>query len=191
MVVETKKLTYEDYLAMPETNKRYEIIDGELIMTPSPTGEHQWISGNLYRALHSFVMSHNLGVVLYAPLDILITRHPSLRTRQPDILYLSGERLGAMGWQAIRHISPLEIAPDMVIEIISPGSTRRDMEEKVIDYKRIGVRECWLVSPEAQTVEVLKPSPEGIKLLDIFGSGMTIRSEVLEGSMLPVDDIFV
>jgi Uma2 family endonuclease len=91
MVVDTKPLTYEKYLAMPEMKCRYEIIDGELLMAASPIPIHQWIVGNVYRVLHAFVSLHRLGIVLMAPLDILIRRDP-LGTRQPDLLFLSTAR---------------------------------------------------------------------------------------------------
>lgn len=82
MLVDTKHLTYEKYLAMPEMKCRYEIIDGELIMAASPIPIHQWIVGNVYRVLHAFVSLHRLGIVLMAPLDILIRRDPLAHGRQ-------------------------------------------------------------------------------------------------------------
>jgi Uma2 family endonuclease len=189
MAVETHKLTYEEYLAMPEMRCRYEIIDGEMIMAPSPIPIHQWIVGNLYRPLHGFVSQNRLGAVLMAPLDIIIRRDP-LRTRQPDILFLSAERSGITSGAQFRGLGLLQHAPDLVIEILSPMNTRRELAEKLEDYQSIGVRECWIVSPEAQTVEVVRLSPEGMQTLDIFGTGMTIHSEILQGFALSVEEVF-
>ena len=84
----------------------------------------------------------------------------------------------------------MEQVPDLVIEILSPINTRRDLDQKLEDYRSIGVREYWIVSPEALTVEVMRLSTEGIHSLDIFGTGMTVRSQVLEGLALPVAEIF-
>lgn len=77
MAIDTKKLTYEAFLKLPETKRRYDVIDGELLfMSPSPTPHHQRILRNLFRLVDRFVTGHNLGEVLYAPLDILIRRDP-------------------------------------------------------------------------------------------------------------------
>ncbi|MBI3326792.1 MAG: Uma2 family endonuclease, partial [Nitrospinae bacterium] len=162
---------------------------GELIMAPAPLPTHQWILGNLYRTLYNFATLHRLGVVLMAPLDIVIRREP-LRTRQPDILYLSAERSGITGGAQLRGMQLLPQAPDLAIEILSPSNYRRGIADKLEDYRTIGVRECWIVSPEAQTVEVVRLSPGGTEVVEIFGTGMTIRSEVLEGFTLPVEEVF-
>jgi Uma2 family endonuclease len=84
----------------------------------------------------------------------------------------------------------LQQVPDLVIEILSPTNTRRDLDEKIEDFRSIGVRECWIVSPEALTVEVMRLSAEGIQPLAIFGTGRTVRSQALEGLALPVAEIF-
>jgi Uma2 family endonuclease len=188
MAIDTKKLTYEEYLAMPEMKCRYEIIDGELMRAASPIPIHQWIVGNVYRVLHTFVSLHRLGLVLMAPLDIVIRRDP-LRTRQPDLLFLSAARSGITEGAQLRGQQLLQQAPDLVIEILSPTNTRRDLDQKLEDYRSIGVRECWIVSPEALTVEVVRLSPEAIQTLDSFGTGMTMGSEVLEGLILPVAEV--
>lgn len=174
---------------MPEMMQRYEIIDGELRMSPSPVPFHQWIIANLFEALRRFVREQQLGVVLFAPLDVVIRRAP-LRTRQPDLLFLSAARTGITGSQQLEGMPILSQVPDLVIEILSPSNARRDRSEKLADYQAIGVRECWFVSPEARTVEVMRLSSERIEPLDIFGTGMTVRSEVLEGLGLPVEEIF-
>ncbi|RMF83684.1 MAG: Uma2 family endonuclease [Nitrospinota bacterium] len=188
MAVITRRLTYDEYLALPESRQRYEIVDGELIMVPSPTPRHQWISANLFRALDRFIRAHHLGVLLYAPLDVVIQRSP-LRVRQPDLLFLSAQRSGITDGAQLQDVPLLPHPPDLVIEILSPANPRRGMEEKLADYRQVGVRECWIVSPEAQTVEVMRLSPE-VELLDIFGTGMTVYSEVLEGFSLPVEYVF-
>ena len=189
MAIEVKTLTFEEYLAMPEMKQRFEIIDGELIMSPAPTSGHQWLVGKIFVLLWTFVLERNLGVVLAAPVDVVIQRDP-LRTRQPDVLYLSAERSGVRGRAELRAMPVLEIPPDLVVEVLSPSDTRRDMDDKLEDYRKIGVRECWLVSPEAETVEVLRLSSEGVETVNIYGIGGTLRSEVLENFTLGVREIF-
>jgi Uma2 family endonuclease len=84
----------------------------------------------------------------------------------------------------------LQQVPDLVIAILSPTNTRRDLDDTLEDFRSIGVREGWIVSPEALTVEVMRLSAEGIHPLTIFGTGRIVRSQVLEGLALPVAEIF-
>jgi Uma2 family endonuclease len=87
----TKRLTFEEYTQLPPFYGRYDIVDGELIMAPSPFPLHQWYRANIMEHLRPFVQKRKLGVVLSAPCDVVIRIEP-LRTRQPDVLYLSKER---------------------------------------------------------------------------------------------------
>ena len=189
MSTQAKKLTFEAWQALPETKQRYEIVDGVLIMPPAPTADHQWIMMEVAVRLRGFVNERDLGVVLPAPVDLLIQREP-LRTRQPDILYLSAERTGIRGRAQLRGLQFLEVPPDLVVEVLSPSNSRGDIEERLADYKRIGVLECWLVSPEADTIEVLRLSAEETTTEAIFGIDGTLRSEILGDFTLPVREIF-
>lgn len=189
MSTETQLLTYKAYLALPETKQRCHVVDGVLVIEPPPTLTHQWMIGEIGVRLSNFVKERELGVVMMAPLDVLVRKEP-LRVRQPDVLYLSAERTGIRGLAELRGMALLEIPPDLVVEVLSPSDTRRDIEDKVADYRRIGVQECWLVSPEAETVEVLRLStPEDI-LPRIVGIGGTLSSELLGGFTLRLKDIF-
>ena len=182
MTTQTQRLTYEEYLKSPEIKQRYEIVDGKMVMAPAPTLEHQSILRQLFRLLDRFVIEHQLGDVWFAPLDVVIQREP-LRTRQPGLLFVSHERAGILG-------PIIEGPPDLVVEILSPGNTRSAMEEKLADYSRLGVRECWLVSPEARTVEVLELLEGSWQRLSIYGLGDQVQSGVLEGLELPVTGLF-
>jgi Uma2 family endonuclease len=182
MTLQTRRLTYEEYLKSPEIKQRYEIVDGQLIMAPSPTLEHQTILRQVFRQLDQFVTEHQLGQVWFAPLDIVIQREP-LRTRQPDLLFVSNERAGIL-----RDI--VEGPPDLVVEILSPANTRIDLEEELADYGGLGVNECWLVSPEARSVEVLRLEGGKWTRISIYGLGDQVLSQVLSGLALPVAEIF-
>lgn len=184
-----KRLTFEAWLALPETKQRYEIVDGVMLMPPAPTADHQWILAEIFLRLRRFVDDNGLGVVLPAPVDLLIQRQP-LRTRQPDILYLSGERTGISGRAGLRGLQFLEMAPDLVVEILSPSNTRREIGNKLEDYRRVGALECWLVSPEAETIEVLRLSTEEAVTEAIFGVDGTLNSEVLSDFFLPIRELF-
>lgn len=183
MATEITTLTFDAYLALPEIKQRYEVIDGELVyMSPTPTPEHQILLRNLFRHLDQFVCTHDLGEVLFAPLDVLIQRNP-LKTRQPDMLYVSKSRTDIIGPQLI------EGGPDLAVEILSPANTRSELEDKLDDYWRIQVQECWLVSPEGMTIEILRRGDQGYERVGLFGVGDLIRSEVLPAFRLRVEDI--
>ncbi len=183
-----KVLTWEDYLrGEPKDLECYEVMDGEVIPVPSPTGEHQVVSGNLYRLLWEFVLQKGLGVVLYAPFDVVVQREP-LRTRQPDLLFLSKERGGTP--ENIRQLARLETAPDLVVEILSPSEERERLSEKLSDYHRLGVSEVWLVRTDERTVEVLVRMDEGWRWLGLFSIKETVKSTILAEFNLPVSKIF-
>ena len=183
MSITAKPLTYADYLAMPEIRQRYEIVEGELVfMTPAPTERHQRIVRTLFRLVDGFVVARGLGEVYFAPLDILVSRDP-LKTRQPDLLFISRERASIIHEQ-------IEGGPDLVIEILSPGTSRAQVADKLTDYASIGVRECWIVSPEAQTVEVLELAEGRMKRTGLYGVGDLVVSPTLAGLHLLVADIF-
>jgi Uma2 family endonuclease len=181
--VDLKQLTYETYLAMPEMQQRYSILDGELVMAASPNPTHQTIVQELLLKLDPFVRTHQLGRVFVAPLDILIRREP-LRTRQPDLMFISRERRFIIGQQII------DGAPDLVIEVLSSTNTRQDLQAKLRDYQSIGVREAWIIAPEGRTVEVLQLSSETIQRSGLYGLGDGITSHVLSDVRLTVDEIF-
>ena len=183
MSIDLKRLTYDVYLAMPEMKQRYSILDGELVMAASPNPPHQTIVLEIAMKLAPFVRERQLGRVFVAPLDIVIRREP-LRTRQPDVMFIGREQRFIIGPQVI------EGAPDLVIEVLSPTNTRRELQGKLDDYRTIGVREAWVVSPEARTVEVLQLTPGAIQRLGLYGLGDLLASQVLPDLRLTVDDIF-
>lgn len=163
------KLTYDDYAAIDD-GRRYELIDGELCMTPAPTPDHQRITKRLLRLLDDHVASRKLGEVLCAPLDVVPGPHDVV---QPDILFVSTAHRERIGTRNLRG------APDLVIEILSPGTARRDRGAKTAIYHRAGVRELWIVDPKAETIEVFLPGPEGFKLEALYQGKELVRSSVL------------
>ncbi|MBI3329206.1 MAG: Uma2 family endonuclease [Nitrospinae bacterium] len=188
--IDTKHLTFADYLLLPTIRQRYDIIDGEMVMSDAPTVRHQWISQNIFLALHPSLRANQRGILIYAPCDIVVRRDP-LRTRQPDLFIFLRGRDDVGDLETFLDQPVLEVAPDITIEIISKNETRRARMEKIEDYRRIGVKECWIVSPQAQTVEVLRLSAEGMRTVGIYGMGMHVHSEILDGLELSVDEVFV
>ena len=180
MSTATVKLTYEDYLKLPETKQRYDIVNGVLrFMSPAPNLRHQKIILQLALALAPFVRNRGLGEVYIAPCDIIISRRP-LRTRQPDLFYVSKARVEILKDQ-------VEGAPDLVIEILSPGNTAKHVQQKVEDYARLGVPECWQLAPAASTLEVLLLESGGYRSGGICSAGNPVPSKALPGFTRPAD----
>jgi Uma2 family endonuclease len=180
-------LTFEEYLVLPETSRRQEVIDGVVVMSPTPTGEHQWIVGNLYRGLFAVVEGQRLGTVLLAPLDVLIRKQPKLRTRQPDLMFFSDARARR---EELKRTRIVEVGPDLVIEIRSEGETESRWAEKLADYTSIAVSEVWRVDPDAGAVEVLTLVAGHYEQAGRYGSSDAVRSPLLPGLALPVASIF-
>lgn len=189
MSTATQKLTYEEWLNLPETKQRCEIVDGTMYMPPGPNLSHQWILQRFFRALAEFVEDHGIGIVLPAPLDVMISRQP-LRVRQPDVLYLNFQRTGIRERADVIGMNFLEAAPDLTVEVLSPSNTRREVQGKLEDYRHIGVYECWLVSPEAETVEIISLTGQEPESVAIFGVDATLRSELLPGIALNLREAF-
>ena len=151
----TKRLTFDEWQALPETKQICEVVDGVLVMPPSPFGEHAWTIQVILGALRPFLSNSGMGLVLTAPYDVLIHRDP-LRVRQPDILVVNAELTGIARPADLSRLPFLELPPLLVVEVLSPSNTPRDIEERLADYRSIGVRECWLASFETRTIEVLR-----------------------------------
>jgi len=136
------KVTVSDYMTTPE-DKRYQLLDGELILAPSPTSRHQTILRELSATLHRFVTENWLGQVWFAPLDVVLSDYD---VAQPDLLFVSNARSNVITEANIQG------APDLVAEILSPSSVEYDRGYKRTLYGRHGVREYWIVDPEDQTL---------------------------------------
>lgn len=172
--------TEADYFALPDTDRLIELSEGEMIMPPHPTHTHQLIVGKLYRALHAYVVERELGTVQFAPLPVRLW--PG-KIREPDVLFVSHEHADRIGEQ---FYGP----PDLVMEILAVGTWRTDRLEKMFEYSQAGVREYWIVDPDAKTIEVFVWREGVYVLLDKWGTGETARSELLEGFEVIVDEVF-
>jgi len=187
MGIATRELTYEDYMCSPEEMRRYEILDGEKTYMTNPTIRHQRLQKILCRLLDSWqIRSGNQGELLMAPVDVLIRRNP-LRTRQPDLLYISQPRLQD---RADDDPSPLEPSPELVIEILSPSDTVRVLAGKLADYRSVGVKECWVVNTRSQTLEVLRLTQDGDESVGVFSVGQTAQSGIFQDLSVEVSAIF-
>jgi|SRR5215213_8276036 len=167
------KLTYEDYILLPDDGRRHEIIEGEHYVTAAPFIRHQRLSIDLSTELMNFLKAHPLGEILYAPVDVLLSPHD---VYQPDLVFVSRERSGIITEKNIQG------APDLVVEILSEGNRRIDEDLKLPNYDRYGVRECWIADPLRRAVTVYRRGEE--ELLQVAELHAEVE-DVLSTPMLP------
>jgi Uma2 family endonuclease len=179
--VEPVRCTYDELLArIPESNRPSELWDGELIMSPAPSLQHQKIALAFYRRLHEWVARHDLGEVYAAPLDMVLSPHCVM---QPDVAFVARDRLDV----ARRAI---EGPADLVAEVISLGGRERDRIRKRDLYEQHGVKEYWIIDPEPRTIEVLVLDTAGYRRTGCFRSGDHASSRLLPGFEAAVDELF-
>jgi Uma2 family endonuclease len=181
---EGMKITYDDFLLFPDDGKRHELIDGEHYVTPSPNTKHQRVSGNLYFLIRAWLEDHPLGQIFYAPFDVVFSRFDVV---EPDLLYLSNERVNEV--LTAQHVTG---APDIVIEIGSPGTRKRDETIKRRLYERSGVAEYWVVDPELDLVRVYRRDADTFSRPQELSreAGDVLTTPLLSGLELPLTRIF-
>ncbi len=177
------KLTYDDFVLFPDDGKRHELIDGEHYVTPSPNLRHQAVLQNLNHLLHAFAREHRLGRVFFAPLDVVFTRHDVV---EPDLIFVSHER------DSILTAANLQGAPDLVVEVLSPTTRRRDELLKRDLYERAGVAEYWVVDPVAETVKVYRRAGDDFSRVVLLSAtdDDAIVSPLLPGLQIPLAAVF-
>lgn len=175
-----KHYTYADYLKLDDAN-RYELIEGELAVTPSPGLKHQHVTDNLATEIKSFVLEKGLGIVIQSPFDVVLSEGVVL---QPDILFVSRERYHLFTRACLRG------APDLVVEVISPSTGGRDRIKKSRLYQRCGVPELWLIDPEARTAEVLTNSEKGWYQAGAYDEENVLTSPILPGLQINLNEVF-
>lgn len=173
--------TYADVQAgLPETNRPTELWDGEIVLSPSPSFAHQELVDRFHDFLKRWVRDHHLGKTATAPLDMVLTAHLAV---QPDVVFVSRARLGLIA----HHLAG---PADLVAEVLSPGSRRRDRLDKRDLYEQHGIPEYWLIDPAAATVEVLVLESGSYRLHGRFQRGDQASSRLLPGFSLPVSELF-
>ena len=173
------KFTYEDYLLLPE-DKHYELIEGELVMVPSPGRKHQRVLGRLYQTLSRFLERKNLGELYMAPFDIMLS--PTVVV-QPDLLFVSRERL------LIITEANIQGPPDLVAEILSSDHEKdRGIKKKL--YAKFGVEEYWIVDPEGKSIEVMELEEKGFRTVGIFKSKDVLTTKTFPGLNIKTFEVF-
>ena len=179
------RFTYDDYQSLPESmEKRYELLDGEIKMVPAPTTRHQFISRNLEFILHAFVKQHALGELLYAPVDVVFGAGDEREVAQPDIIFIRRDR------RAIIAEAEVQGPPDLIVEVLSPGTEARDRGYKMHLYGRYGVQEYWIVDPTAETLRQLRIVEGRYRCVCQCGKEDRFVSSLFSGLTIDLYDVF-
>jgi Uma2 family endonuclease len=178
--------TYSDLVALPEDQLRHELIDGEHFVTPSPAIPHQVILWNLTELLGPYLRASPIGTALTGPVDVKLSPYTVL---VPDLVYFTAERFARVVNE--KHATA---APDLVVEILSPGTRRRDKGRKRAVYDREGAREYWMVDPEARSITVLRRPGADAGLTDVavltLAEGDILESPRFPGLQFPLREVF-
>ena len=167
------RLDYDDYCAIPPDGKRYELLDGQVHVTPAPSPLHQRASKRLQRLLEAYFEEPGRGEVFNAPIDVILTPHDVV---QPDLVVVTDPtRVSARG---------IEGAPALVVEILSPTTTSYDRTTKAQRYAALGIPHYWIVDPEAQTLECFRRHEATYQLIGSFGPEDTLTHPNFPGLRL-------
>jgi Uma2 family endonuclease len=181
---ETLRWTTADLQLLPEDGRRYEIVDGELLVTRAPHWGHQKAGGRIYGALDDWSLNTKLGEASFAPGIVFGDADNVI----PDVVWISKERL-TLGLDEAGH---LIAAPELIVEVLSPGAenARRDKDLKLRLYSVSGVREYWIIDWQGQQVEVYRRDSTRLKLAVTLLPGDEIETPLLPGLSYPVTKLF-
>ena len=179
-LLEKRRVTVAEYEAMPEDGHQYQLIHGQLIMSPSPSWDHQGMADEITGQFRDFLRGKSIGKYRSASIDVFLGDH----VLQPDVLFVSPEHAARISPQGVRG------APDLVVEVLSPGTTRRDRKVKREIYQEFGVREMWFVSPKTRQIEVHRQAGGVYAAPFTISSGETLTSPLLPGFTLDVAAVF-
>ena len=174
-------LTYDDYCELPNDRNRYEILDGELAVTPAPRTKHQSISGHLYRILSNHIVANQLGDIYAAPTDVILALSTVV---QPDLIFIGNDRRAIVTERAI------EGAPTLVIEILSPTTQRADRQTKAQLYAKYEVSHYWLLDPDLQTLEAYELRGDQYKLVVKVQNAEVFASALFPGLFISLADLW-
>jgi Uma2 family endonuclease len=149
------KLTYDDFVLFPDDGKRHELIDGEHYVTPSPNRKHQAIVWNLTLVIGNYLDAHPIGRAFSAPFDVVFSDFDVV---EPDLLFISKAKL-----EEVLTAKNVRGAPDLVVEIGSPSTRKRDETIKRKLYERSGVQEYWVIDPDLERIAVCRRTGEGYR----------------------------
>jgi Uma2 family endonuclease len=174
------RTTLDEFRALPESLDHIELIAGELVMSPTPKYAHQNIVGNSYTELKT---KRTGGTVVVSPVDVYLDDENVV---QPDVFWVSGaESLCKLGDDGYWHG-----APDLVVEVLSPSTARRDHGVKFALYEKYGTREYWLIDPEGEFVPVFRREGDSLVRFGAFGRDQSLPVGVMQDVIIQVDALF-
>ena len=183
-----RSITYEEYLALPDDGNRYEIIEGELYMTPPPVAGHQYASGELFFALKTFLGKEKRGVIYYPPFEVHLPSSANRNVFQPDLTFIRTENKPKASATFFAGV------PDLVVEILSKSTRTVDLTTKYQAYEAGGIPEYWIVDPKGKTVTVHslvegKYDVHGEYAQDeLITSPLLVGLEIINSSLFDTDD---
>jgi Uma2 family endonuclease len=177
----TVKLTYDDFLLFPQDGRRHELLDGEHVVTPSPSRHHQEFLLRLAVLLEPHVRHKGLGKVWLAPFDVVLSLHDIV---EPDLIFLSRERMSAMTDANVQG------APDLLVEVLSPSTAKRDRTVKRRIYQNFGVREYWLADPEERSILQVRFAAVGGASETLLTERDRLASDLLPGWDIEIGSLF-
>lgn len=175
------KFTYREYRALPETGPRYQLVEGELLLSPSPNFRHQRLVAKVFNALFNHVEHQKLGHVLSGPIDVILNDE---NVFVPDIVFVSNARMKIEVEEGLRG------APDLCVEVLSPSNKALDRETKRVQYARAGVLEYWIIEPSAKTVEVFRLQENPGAPVRTLQSNERLTTPLLADFTLDLETIF-
>lgn len=173
--------TYEAYAALPEDGKRYEVVQGVLMMSPAPETAHQGVIAEIYAFLREQVFLKRRGLVLTSPVDVVLAKKTTV---QPDVLVVLAEHVNRVEQKRVVG------TPDLIVEVISPGSATYDRLVKYSVYEQSGVPEYWLVNLPEQTIEIFILENGGYRLLGSFTGEQVVQSRLIPDASAPAAQFF-
>lgn len=179
---DTLSLTYEDFLQLPDDGRRYEILDGELFMSPAPRPIHQWVLLNLVTYVRDHVVVHDLGDVFIAPVDVLLSEHDIV---EPDLVFIAKANEHIVGDTNIRGV------PDLLGEVLSPSKPTYDTRDKLSVYARCGVPFYWWLDPDKRTLSELRLVDRAYQVVVELSANDEFRPTLFPGLEIPLKRIWM
>lgn len=176
-----RPITRHEYALIPVGAPNYQLIEGDLVMAPSPNTPHQQITGRLYRLIANFLDEHPIGQVFIAPLDVYLS---DINVYQPDVFFVSKNNASIIEEHGI------EGAPDLVVEVLSKSSSRFDLGPKRSVYGRTGVEEMWVIDPKKHTLALYRLADDATTPVATYKAKQKFTSELLPGLTIDLSIVF-
>ena len=170
-----------DFRKLQEGPPFYQLINGRLLVSPSPNRYHQDICQNLLVILRNYLDKHPVGVVYHSPSDVYLTSYDAY---QPDLYFVSNANAAILTPQGAAG------APDLIVEVLSAGTEHFDRELKRKVYAQAGVKELWLIDPDAKEIQIHQLNPKSKRSVVSHGSQARFRSALLPGLVVRAENVF-